>query len=238
MRAAGYEQGDVWCVADAYGLAIELFSARFRAYGKPFVDHLVGTAGVLVSLEKPVAVVTAGLLHAGYEQGDFGFVFRGSNKASERKRRYLRERAGSTVEDLVYRYTNLRWDMRNIGLILGDIDTLDQVEREVLTIRLANELDDYRDLAMLHIQDHEKRLGRLRYAADSVIAIAQRLGHPQLGDELREVFEESMAANPNDFPRRPYKRSYVAMPLSYRRSVALATRNMLGRMHRKLFGRP
>ena len=235
MRAAGYDRDDLWRVAGAYELAVQLFAARFRAYGKPFVDHLVGTAAVLAHLRVPVALVIAGLLHASYEQGDFGFVFRGNTKASSRKRRYLRQRAGTTVDDYVYRYTNLLWNEANIADLQRDIACLDGVQRDVILIRLANELDDQRDLAMLHITDPRKRLALIRSSGKVIVAIARQLGQRQLGDELARVFAECLAANPVDFPCRPPSRSYIVLPASYRRSLPLVTHTALRSLRRKFF---
>ena len=44
---AGVRSPDIEQVHRAYRLAARLHSARYRECGKPFVDHLVGTASVV-----------------------------------------------------------------------------------------------------------------------------------------------------------------------------------------------
>ena len=72
LQREGYGAADLEAVARAYDLAIALTTGRFRASGKTFIAHLVGTAGILGSLKAPGPLVVAGLLHAAYAAGDFG----------------------------------------------------------------------------------------------------------------------------------------------------------------------
>ena len=104
MRAAGYSAGDVNFVHKAYGVAQQLFPARFRASGKPFLCHLVGTASDLIQEAASADVLAAGLLHAAYSEGDFGYVFLGHKKDSPRKRRWLAKHMGEKVEEYIRRY--------------------------------------------------------------------------------------------------------------------------------------
>ncbi len=62
MLREGYSNADLGCVRNAYELVMWLFTGIYRPSGKAFVEHLVGTAGILSSLHAPVEVVAAGLL--------------------------------------------------------------------------------------------------------------------------------------------------------------------------------
>src|SRR5689334_11953708 len=99
----GYSPDDIALFARAYRFSLPLFSGRFRASGKTFFAHLVGTASVLASLQLDAAVVTAGLLHAAYTHGDFGD---GGLGITETRRADVRAAVGASAEQHVARYTS------------------------------------------------------------------------------------------------------------------------------------
>lgn len=72
LRFAGYSDADISYMCDIYDFALEIFAGRFRGSGKPFISHLVGTAGILASLQASMNVVAAGLLHAAFIYGEYG----------------------------------------------------------------------------------------------------------------------------------------------------------------------
>ena len=139
LTSLGWDEPALVLVRDAYGLASQLFSGQVRPTGKTFISHLVGTASVLASVGEHPTVVAAGLLHAAYAEGEFGD---GSRGFSPHKRRTLVEAAGTYVECLVAVYTHLPW---HPSLLAGLAANLDAEPREVVLIRLANEVDDWAD---------------------------------------------------------------------------------------------
>jgi len=50
-------------------MAARLMNGGFRPCGRPFINHLVGTAAVLLRYDLRIEVVIAGLLHAAYSHG-------------------------------------------------------------------------------------------------------------------------------------------------------------------------
>ncbi len=64
--ARGYPAGDCQRIAQVCDLAAVLMNGCYRPCGRPFVAHLIGTAGVLVRYGFRIEVVLAGLLHAAY----------------------------------------------------------------------------------------------------------------------------------------------------------------------------
>ena len=64
LHRANYTADDLHLVRTAYELAMRLFCGQFRASGKTFIAHLVGTASVLGSLRVGAALIAVGLLHA------------------------------------------------------------------------------------------------------------------------------------------------------------------------------
>ncbi|MDR3414714.1 MAG: glycosyltransferase [Nevskia sp.] len=56
-----------WTIVDlAYRVALVLFNSLYRPCGRPFINHLVGTASVLAYYQFNAGIVAAGMLHAAY----------------------------------------------------------------------------------------------------------------------------------------------------------------------------
>ncbi len=191
LAAEDYAAAEVRTLAGAYELGLRLFPGMYRGSGKPFLAHLVGTASVLASLGARTPVVATGLLHAVYTHGEFGNGRRGM---SGPKRAAVREAVGEEVEDLIARYTRLTWRRHTIPQILARVETMTPVERDVLLVRLANELEDHLDLGILYAADVERRREFMRADLPAAVEMAERLGFPELAKGLAETFAEVAGA--------------------------------------------
>ncbi|MEO1498069.1 MAG: DUF6817 domain-containing protein [Planctomycetota bacterium] len=131
LAIAGWSSADLTRARAAYDLARELFATAYRPSHKPFVCHLVGTAGALAAWDTKPDVVLAGLLHSTYLFGDFGD---GEVGATTRRRRHVTSRVGEHAEAIIHRYTAQRRD------------AFDSIrDREVSLVRLADRLDEWTD---------------------------------------------------------------------------------------------
>jgi HD domain len=185
LHRLGYGEADLKRARDAYLLVMRLFSDRFRANGKPFVAHLVGTASLLAGLAARPDVVIAGLLHAVYANGSFPDGERGMTAAH---RQFIRAKAGDAVEGLVAAYEGLVWNRATIARFASVPDQPSSTEADILTMRLANEIEDHYALGMrLCSADRDEFMG----ARPDCIAIARRLGRPELADALAHVYREA-----------------------------------------------
>jgi (p)ppGpp synthase/HD superfamily hydrolase len=189
LHRAGHGEADLLRIRDSYIFAVGLFSDRFRASGKPFLAHLVGTASLVASFDARLPVVIAALLHAVYESGAFAD---GTTGPVDDHRRTVRERVGAEVEELVSAYHGLRWNAAESERIAGSIGRADARVRDVLLIRLANEIEDHLGNAM-----RLSGKGRTRYAGlrESCLAVARALGRPDIADALTAVYRDSDAAD-------------------------------------------
>jgi (p)ppGpp synthase/HD superfamily hydrolase len=192
FREAGYSQSDSLLVYRAYHLVTHLFTGRFRGSGKTFMAHLIGTASILGSLGVKAEIVVAGLLHAVYEFGDFGD---GSKGISSRKRERVVKLVGQNVESYIVGYTALRWNERTIPEIYDRLTALNSFERDVLLMRLANELEDHLDLGVLYCGNVEKRLQHITATGDLIVAMATFLEVPTLAAALSQVFQDTVSAH-------------------------------------------
>lgn len=216
MRRAGASADDVAAVARAYALAAQLFSAQFRGSGRPFLAHLVGTASILAAHGAARDVIAAGLLHAAYESGDFGAALPGPRAAS---RRTVRAAVGEPVEALVKAYDAVRWPPEPD--LEGQLAALDPGRaRAVLTLRLANELEDALELRYAAPDKRQAVLDGLAAA----IPLADSLGLPGLARELRAARAAAQAL-PADAVPGPGARE-----LSYRQLPRSAKPRLAGRI--------
>jgi (p)ppGpp synthase/HD superfamily hydrolase len=211
LRHSGYTDDDAMRIKDVYWLAVGLFASAFRASGKPFLVHLVGTASILTALRVPTAVVAGGLLHAAYSLGEFGAGWRG---VSDGKRAYVRRAAGSEVENLVFRYTQLRWDIETLSTIRSGLQRLTPVDRDVVLVRLANELDDHLDLETLYCgnADNRRAVGETRQRP--YVELAQELGFPELAAALDRAFRAVLSADVPPRLRTDRRASFHVRPPS------------------------
>jgi GT2 family glycosyltransferase len=65
-RARGYSERDLTLFRTAHWNALVLSSGGYRPCGRPFINHLIGTAGVLVHFGLEARLVVVALLHAAY----------------------------------------------------------------------------------------------------------------------------------------------------------------------------
>jgi hypothetical protein len=191
LISAEWAEAELVRVARAYDLAIRLFGTRFRASGVPFVCHLVGTASILAAAGSRADVVIAGLLHAAYQQGDFS----GLGAAKADRRRLVADAAGPGAEALVHAYAAFPWPS-------GATDPL--ADPDVIRIRIANEIDDHRDGAMLFARKAPRDPSSAEGAAIRAIARA----HPPLDIWLDQVFFDQPMVP--DALRRPESVSFDA----------------------------
>ncbi len=218
VRAEGYDEAAQDAVLRAYTLAMQLFAGLHRASGKVFVAHLVGTASALVEAQARLPVVVAGLLHAAYTHGEFGDGWRGMTMV---KRTRVATVVGEESEGLIARYTGFRWRCEALSSLREALSGPNGVDRDVVLMRLANELDDHLDFGILYYPDAERRL-RLLDSLAVCVDLARDLGHHRLADGLAEAFSACRAAKvPAATNRRGGGGSFLLAPASHRPTLRI-----------------
>ena len=189
MHELGYPLDALELVRKTHTLACTLFTSRFRATDKPFLCHLVGTASILAHLNVSPILVAVGLLHAAYEAGNFGL---GSPGPTKRNRAYVRSQLGDAVEEGIYRYGRTPWNHASISQLAQRIELISEQEREILILRLANELEDHLDLAMSYCAEARRKIDE---SFPLFAPIAQALGFEGLAIAFRDVATEMQRAS-------------------------------------------
>ncbi len=235
LQLEGYSNAELSLIRDAYELAMHLFTGVYRACGKTFIAHVVGTASVLGTLHTSAKLVAAGLLHAAYVFGDFGEAING---ISPRKRQKVREAVGGDVEEYIARYTAFKWGPKDIGAVYEGFHELGPTDRDVLLIRLANQVDDLMDLGALYRLAGEQKRQHYVGIGPMTVEMAEKLGFPTLAAELTRVVRETASTEIPAELRRRYTNEILIAPKSYYRRPAIMFRQKLSRaldiLHRSL----
>ena len=239
----GYSLSDIKRVRDTYGLATRLSSGQFRGCGKTFIAHLVGVASVLTFLRTPVDKIQAGLLHSVYTFGDFGGLPQGF---TEKKRDRLRAAVGREVEELVYAFHQLKWDEEDIGKVLRQ-DSLEfnDLERSVIVMRLAHEIEEHSDWSFLFDNKFDKTEVLRRMSM--ITEIAERMQEMRLAECARQLVADVQQADPAMHSGNSrYGRVYCLVPESCRlrytgrriyRAFTSGASRWLGAVRKMSFGR-
>jgi hypothetical protein len=212
LRRAGWPTAEIEAIGGGYRFGMELVSGQYRANGKPFIDHFVGTASLVATVGGRPALVRAALLHNVYAHG----LWRdGRPRATPRRRREVRVAIGSEAEALVFAYQTFLWWEDDIDRLLDRADGLTDRERDLTLLRLVNEVEDRHDLGLLLSRGHRRPLA-------PVIELARRVDQPVLADWLSWVRDEEDAAVVEAGLRHDAHGVEVIPPRSHRRRVPAA----------------
>jgi hypothetical protein len=220
--ARGVPESDRVRVARVYQAATHWFTGQFRASGRPFLAHLVGTASILAEHGAPPDLVVAGLVHAVYDQGRLETRRGGPTR---RNRALLRAVTGDAAEALVHAYASVHattWEGTDAAARLA---RLTPVQRQAAWITVANELEESLDLGLL--VEGPARAGMGLRGLEVALALADVLGAPGLAQEIRDGLAATRAASVPAALRADRDASYTLHPPSAARR---ATHALLGRL--------
>jgi len=229
LRKLEYSVDDLALIRNAYELAVQLFTSRYRRTGKTFLAHVVGTASIVAFLQQKPALTAAALLHAAYTHGDFGLA---KKSITSLKRKQLIRKVGSKVETYVAKYSELRWNAHAARNIQKQLDTLTGLERDVLLMRLANELEDHLDCSAVYRYDAEKYREKLDEKRKLLASLSQALSVPLLTEEINRVFAECMDSSvvTELLPQDSRRHNFFIPPRSYWKSPWIRIRHKMGRV--------
>jgi hypothetical protein len=218
--ARGYDTHELAMMSNAYHVATVLHDGGYRPCGRPFINHVVGTASVLVRYGFQASTVTAGLLHAAYthcpphQRGiEAGLdavcaAVGGRNSAVERRvREYTLRDASGAGEPI-------------------QVETLSIIEAEVLAIAAANEID-------MHLSGEFRYCGRTDALPAAMLAaiepIAETLGVIGLQRSLMSALHNASIGprtllSPVQYSYRIGPDKRTAVPMANPQALALIRR--------------
>jgi len=212
MQAAGYSTEDLERAARGFAVVREIFVGKVRASGKDLTSHLAGTASILVWLGRPADSVIAGMVHAALEDGDFG---------GRDPEKVIVEAVGRGGYEHLMAYHTLRWSHTSelVQQMLAELPSMDDLTREALVIRLANELEDYLDVAVRYTgrplqQGEHFRITYMNEAEKPMRELAVAAGVPQLADEITAQFDACRDAVVSPAMRSGHDHMWLQHPAS------------------------
>jgi hypothetical protein len=156
---------------------------------------------------------------------------------------------------LISHYSQLPWQGSTLPLIACRLGDLDPIRRQVVLLRLVNELEDHLDLGVLLSGNAAARCFELRRTVALQVRMADQLGVPLLAAELDRAFARTLAhensamvlglRSPDRFSfqegllGRPLSRVRQRIAWCGARALALASlRSPAERTHQWLGGQP
>ena len=235
LHDAGCSPAELRRARDAFLLAMQLYSGLFTGSGKTTLAHETGTASLVHRHGGSFDLTVAGLLHGAYLVGDWGYY---RVRITEKKRATLRSVVGAASEAYVYEYARRPWDGVSIAEIAARAYRLDETERNVSLLRLAEELERLLDYgALVAFRDVSAMKTWLRGRRDDLCRIADGLGRPALSAELATGIDRTLGAElPAEVTglKFPGAAAYRVVPRSYRKRLALGAYQTLAGCARRV----
>jgi hypothetical protein len=217
LVALSWSDEDLRRTRAAYEFADRALIGMTRRSGKPFIAHLVGTASVVADVDGRPDVVLAALLHAAYTLGGTTL----SSKAPSRST--IRSLVGLATEALIFAYATSPWDADAFADASDNLAEFDRTRRDVLLLRLANEVDEHADFAI----QYSDKGGFLRDSGDRLqpmAALADGLECPKLAATFRRLFDEQRGVSVPSVLRASTPISPVRGSESYAARLAASAR--------------
>lgn len=133
-----YRQEEWIAIEKAYRDAMILMNGVYRPCGRPFINHLAGTASVLLFYDFDVSLVVAALLHAAYTHG---MTAAADPQANLDEVRRLLGGGDSQLERRVCAFTFRQDNWKSLLASPDWPSTVSIQDAEILAIAAANEVD-------------------------------------------------------------------------------------------------
>lgn len=219
----GFSKEDLNTIREAYELVVKIFTSQYRANGKTFISHLVGTASVIAHSGGGIQEIVAGLMHSAYSLGEFGDGTRG---VSSIKRQVVRSIIGEEVEKIVFDFPSLQWngpgDIER--LVQTPVENISEGERRLIWMRLAHEVEENADRAFIYSENVS--MDRTRQRLQMTKEIAGKLSLDTLAVALNDLLNEINSPDlPQPFDKLRSGIIYVA-PASHSEKLSLKARRV------------
>jgi hypothetical protein len=196
-HARGYTAGDIVNIKSAHWTALLLSSGGYRPCGRPFINHLIGAASVLVHFGFEARVVVAALLHAAYTHAP---KMRGGAQETVDTVTRILGGSGSPVDRMVRAYTvrDKRWAELAGFDNWQDVATTEDADTAIIAMARLIEMRLSGEVRSTGRTDDEDDLATLEKAEE----ICDIIGVPGLAETWR-IEEKSLPSELFDDGRRP-----------------------------------
>ncbi len=197
---------DIARLRTGYDLAERMADGLYRSQGCAFINHLVRTSSIVIAHGGSMNQALAAMLHSAYMLDCFVHSRRRGFKPKDRT--YLSETVGAEVEEIIWEYHQIGWgDRESIAAHIENLPSYSAAMKSVLFARLANELEDYLDLAVQYRPGYAYR-NRIASFGGLCIELASRIGAPDLGQALKEAYDAALSQQIPAIAIRKYINAY------------------------------
>lgn len=187
-RRKGYDASEIQHLIQGGVMVMQLFDGMYRPCGRPFLNHLVGTASVLVFYGFEISLVLAGLLHATFSHGLYSRS--AHNDAQLRDRFSVLGRQAGRVSGLAMAYDQRHAAYRDMLARHGDPATLPMPLVNLLLLETANDIDMHLSLEVAASQRSDVPIGTLH---EAMLKVCATVGRPAMAATLRACHEAPMS---------------------------------------------
>jgi hypothetical protein len=181
LRKQNWSVDEIQRAKRCHDVGRELANGLYRASGKPFIAHLIGTASILAAYGAPPVLVESALVHAAYD----GLAV--ARDGADGGAAALRQRVGANVERVLREFAEI--DFRRLPPPESDDDlTSYRVDAaRVLLMRVANEIEEFLDGAAT--------LDAKRRDTSAIAAHARKVLPTLRFGALLQAFDRAIALN-------------------------------------------
>jgi len=173
LFAEEFSLTDISKIKNAFEVALSFSDGIYRAQGVPLINHLIRTASILIQEKQPTDVIIVALTHAAFVIHKFDNSLRTSKLAPKRKT--ITDELNDNIAGMLISYEQLHWyNVDAINEHIKMVEAGDNRNSILLSLRLANELEDNMDFAMLYSSTARKKIRNDAYN-EACIVLAKRL---------------------------------------------------------------
>lgn len=187
-----------------YDLAVRLVDGLYRKQSVPFLCHLVRTASIVLHDSRDLDDALTALLHAAF----FLHLFENSRRRGPRAsdRRFLRSAVGESVDRLISQYSEFKWNARVALKYQDPALHSDPTTRRILTIKLADELEDHLDAAEAFVP--RGNFSNSSEYGSEFVGLATALGLHALAADFQEALLRCRSVRLPDAVLSPHRSSH------------------------------
>ncbi len=178
LKESGHDFGSLERAQEAYRICRFLMNGRYRRNERVFISHCVGAASSMAHFDGRIDFILAAMLHASYDSGMFSDSLYGPTPSH---RRWLAERVGNEVEQMVFDYNQFSFEKGEPEQMLEK--GIGEDQKDLLLIALVHEVDDIADGGLFFSPKYGPNL---ESRASACCRLSNMIGH----ERLEETFSQ------------------------------------------------
>ncbi len=200
-EAIGYSRDQLTLLRRCYESAQKWFGPLYRACGRPFLSHAIGTASLLAAHGATPQLVAAGMLHATYLHGTRAVDV---TELTPDKRQQVANLVTPGVEYWLYLYATFDWKGTEIDRLASSVERLALPVGKTLLIKLARDLEEHVSHSTRYSAQADDALRRW---LPVYVETVKQFDMPQLAERIRQAAGNNTGLSASVVMQAPGSRS-------------------------------